>query len=101
MNDYLMPANSKKSGLILGFFTIPDLIVIGIGATLTAALLLLFKSGTFMQLVIAVLPGITTVLLVFPVPNYHNVMQLLVNIFKFFTGRRKYEWKGWSVEDEQ
>ena len=32
-NQYLVPANSKKSQLIFGFFTVPDLVVclIGVG----------------------------------------------------------------------
>jgi len=37
-------------------------------------------------------------LLVFPVPHYHNVMQLLTNIFKYYSGRKKYEWRGWLKE---
>ena len=69
MQDYIMPANSKKSGLIM--------------------------------LILSVMPGALSVLLVFPVPNYHNVMQLITNIITFYTGRRKYEWKGWTVTHEE
>jgi hypothetical protein len=94
-----MPANSKKSRLILGFFTVPDLIVLGIGVTVTAALLLMFQNAGLLFQIIAVIPGAFAGLLVFPVPHYHNVMQLIVNIFMFFTGRRRYEWKGWSIDD--
>ena len=35
MNQFLVPANSKKSRLIFGFFTPRDLIVCAIGGTLT------------------------------------------------------------------
>lgn len=101
MNEYLMPANSKKSGLILGLFTVMDLIILGTGVGISAVLLLIFKSSGLLQLIIAVIPGVTSVLLVFPVPNYHNVIQLLINIFKYFTGRRKYEWKGWMNSNEK
>ena len=94
-----MPANSKKSRLILGFFTGPDLAVLGVGVFISAILLLIFKSADFIRLVLAVLPGAIAVLLVFPVPNYHNVMKLISNIFNYYTGVRKYEWKGWSVKD--
>ena len=100
MNEYLMPANSKKSGLILGLFTVPDLIILGIGITITAALLLLFSKEGLLLLILSIMPGSLAVLLVFPVPNYHNVKQLLVNIFTYFTKRRKYEWKGW-LKDEK
>ena len=82
MNQFLVPANSKKSRLIFGFFTPRDLIVCAIGGTLT------------------LLPLLMAAILVFPIANYHNVMQLLLNIFDFAVGRRKYYWKGWCVKDD-
>ena len=39
-NNYLIPANSKKSQLILGFFTPLDLILFGSGCGLTVLLLI-------------------------------------------------------------
>ena len=38
-NDYLIPANSKKSMLILGMFDSTDLIIAGTGFTITLILL--------------------------------------------------------------
>lgn len=99
MNQYLMPANSKKSMLIFGFFTPRDLIVCFIGATLTLMMLIIVKDPPTWLLILSVLPLATAALLVFPVPNYHNVMQLLINIFDFAVGRKKYYWKGWCVKD--
>ena len=96
-----MPANAKKSGLILGLFNGIDLIFLGVGMTVTAALLLLFKDSGLLLMLLAVLPGIISALLVFPIPNYHNVMQFIVNVFTFFSGRRKYEWKGWVRTNEK
>ena len=101
MREYLMPANSKRSRLILGFFTIRDLWVVAIGLLITVILLFLLQHDSLLMMVIAILPIGTATLLVFPVPHYHNVMQLLINIYNFFTKRRKYEWKGWSVVDEK
>ena len=101
MQEYLMPANSKKSGLILGLFTISDLWVLGVGLIITLILLLIFKNAGLLMLILAIIPGMISILLVFPVPHYHNVKQLLINILKFFTGRRKYEWKGWLDQNEQ
>lgn len=101
MNEYIMPANAKKSGLILGLFNAIDLIFLGVGMTVTAALLLLFKDSGLLLMLLAVLPGIISALLVFPIPNYHNVMQFIVNVFTFFSGRRKYEWKGWVRTNEK
>ncbi len=101
MDEYIMPANSKKSGLILGLFTYADLMVLGIGMTVTAALLLMFKDSGLLLMLLGVLPGIISALLVFPIPNYHNVMQFIINVFTFFSGRRKYEWKGWVRTNEK
>ena len=101
MNEYLVPANSKKSGLIIGLFTWTDIIILSIGIPMTAIMLLIFKSGNFLQLVIAIIPGVISGLLVFPVPHYHNVLQLIINITKYITGRKRYEWKGWSIGNEK
>ena len=40
-NQFLVPANSKKSQLIFGFFTVPDLIVCLVGAFITVMLLII------------------------------------------------------------
>lgn len=98
MQEYIMPANSKKSGLILGLFTPKDLVVLSIGVPISVILLLIFKSAGLFMLILSIIPGMISILLVFPVPHYHNVMQLLINIFKYYTGRKKYEWRGWLKE---
>ena len=101
MNQYLIPANSKKSRLIAGFFTKRDLIVCGVGVGITIFALLVLHEPPFWALVLAILPLLTSVLLVFPVPHYHNVMQLIINIVQFYNNPRKYYWKGWCVQDER
>lgn len=99
-NQYLVPANSKKSQLIFGFFTVPDLIVTLVGAVVTVALLLILKNPSTIELIVAVVPLLMAVVLVLPVRHYHNVMQLLDNIFDFYlTNPRKYQWKGWCYKD--
>lgn len=100
MNQFLVPANSKKSRLIFGFFTPRDLIVCAIGGTLTLLLLIVIKDPPTWLLIVSVLPLLMAAILVFPIANYHNVMQLLLNIFDFAVGRRKYYWKGWCVKDD-
>ena len=100
MNQFLVPANSKKSRLIFGFFTPRDLIVCAIGGTLTLLLLIVIKDPPTWLLIVSVLPLLIAAILVFPIANYHNVMQLLLNIFDFAVGRRKYYWKGWCVKDD-
>ena len=44
-------------------------------------------------------PAIISAFLVAPVPNYHNVMTLIGNVYKFYTGRKKYYWRGWCVRN--
>lgn len=99
MNQYLVPANSKKSRLIFGFFTPRDLIVCGVGGLLTLVILVVLKDPAMWELILAVLPLLTAATLVFPIANYHNVLQLLINIFSFMFNRKKYYWKGWCVKD--
>ena len=99
MNEYLVPANTKKSALILGMFKPVDLIIVGIGLIVTVALLFILKDPSLFELILAILPICTSILLVFPVPNYHNVLQLIINIVSFIMGQKNYKWKGWCVED--
>ncbi len=97
MNNYLIPANSKKSQLILGWFTPIDLVIFGIGVVWTVAMLLIIKELTIGIAVVVLLPLLICSFLVMPLPHYHNVKQLIVNVFNFYTGRRRYYWKGWCI----
>ena len=99
-NNYLIPANTKKSQLILGFFTKTDLILFVTGCTLSFLMLVVFHSYSLGLLILIMLPALISGFLVMPVPHYHNVLQLLINIFTFFTNRRRYYWKGWSIYEE-
>ena len=102
MNNYLIPANSKKSQLILGFFTGVDLILFGSGVGLTLILLLTIQSANMGVMLLILAPALITGFLVMPIPNYHNVLQFIVNLYTYFTERRRYYWKGWcyNVEEE-
>ncbi len=99
-NNYLIPANAKKSQYFLGFFTGLDLIIVGVGVVLTFGLLLFIKNITLGLLIVKLLPGVLGAFLVMPVPHYHNVLQLLINVFNFYTNRRIYYWRGWNVNEE-
>ncbi len=99
-NNFIIPANTKKSQLILGFFTPSDLIIFGTGVSLTIILLLFMQDASFIELVFILLPALITGFLVMPVPHYHNILQLLTNIITFYNGRRRYYWRGWCVRDE-
>lgn len=100
MNNYLIPANSKKSQLILGFFRGIDLILFGSGVGVTLILLLTIQSASIGIMVLILAPALITGFLVMPVPNYHNVLQFIVNIYTYFSERRRYYWKGWCRDGE-
>lgn len=95
MNNYLIPANSKKSMLIFGLFNTIDLWIFlgGVGATLL--LLLILPVEELVPAIIAISPGLVCGFLVLPVPNYHNVRTFIKSAYRFFTTRQKFIWKGW------
>ena len=97
--NYLIPANTKKSKLILGFFTPIDLIIFGVGVTITVIMLLVFQGMTFNMAILILMPALISGFLVIPVPNYHNVLQLITNIVTFILNRKRYYWKGWCYKD--
>lgn len=96
-NEYLIPANTKKSQYILGFFTPTDLIIFIVGCVWTFIMLLVIETTSLGMIVLLMLPALVAAFLVMPVPHYHNVLQLITNIVSFFTNRRQYYWKGWSI----
>lgn len=100
MGNYLIPANSKKSLMIFGLFYTFDLILFGsaLGATLLLLVILPIAEVTFA--IIAIIPVCIGALLVFPIPNYHNVLTVIVNAVVFISTRQRFIWKGWCVLDE-
>ena len=104
MNDYeyLVPANSKRSGLIFGFFVPMDLVIFAIGVALTFIFVGFFSVQTVFGVVMILLPIVTAGALVFPIPNYHNVRVLLKELYTFyFKDRKRYVWRGWCYKYEQ
>lgn len=98
MNRFLIPANSKKSKLILGIFTGADLMLFGIGVSITAVMLLVIRTDSFYTMIAMILPALLTGLLVLPIPNYHNVLGFLGSFFGYLGSRKQYYWKGWCVK---
>ncbi len=96
---YIIPANTKKSMLILGFFTVLDLIIFVSGVGITLVFLVTIKSAQLGFMILQLLPALVALLLVTPVPYYHNILQLIRNFFNFFGRRRRYIWRGWCWRD--
>lgn len=97
--NYIIPANTKKSMLKFGVFNTFDLILFGSGISVSLLLLLLLPVEQLKFAIIAILPGLVTGFLVFPIPYYHNVLTVIINFFTFFTTRQQFVWKGWCVTD--
>jgi hypothetical protein len=97
MNQYLIPANTKKGALILSLFTPTDLIIFGSGIGLSIILIFFVSLGSLTSTILVLTPGLFCAFLVLPVPNYHNIRTLIKEIFLFFTERRIFIWKGWCV----
>ena len=99
MNNYLIPANTKKGTLIFSAFRPFDLILLGSGILLTLILLLLMPLDNIQQVILVLLPALLCSFLVIPVPNYHNMLTIIIECYEFLTSRQKYIWKGWCVSD--
>ena len=97
MNNFLIPANAKKSMLIFGLFTKFDLILFLIGIGLSLLLLMILPVEQIVMAIIALLPALVTGFLVMPVPNYYNMRTLICSVIQFYTNQRKFKWKGWCV----
>ncbi len=94
-NSYLIPANSKKGTLILNIFRQVDILIFGTGILVSLLMLIFLNTSNLLLVILSCLPGAITGVLVFPIPNYHNVLVVLQCIFEFYTERQKFEWKGW------
>lgn len=101
MNNYIIPANSKKSQLILGFFTMTDIILFAFGCGLTILLLMIVQNANTWQMIMILMPALITGFLVTPVMNYHNVLQFIMNVCNYIFNPRRYYWKGWCVKNEE
>lgn len=97
---FLIPANSKKSMLILGVFDLFDLILFASGIGISILLLLLISPDSLFTAIIDITPALVCGFLVMPIPNYHNTRILLMSVYSFYTRREKFIWKGWCVKDE-
>ena len=99
--NYLIPANTKKSQLIFGLFNKFDMFLFGSGIGASILLLMILPIEELKFAIISLIPGLITGFLVFPIPNYHNVLTVIKNVIVFKFTNQKYMWKGWCVTSEQ
>ncbi len=100
MNNFLIPANTKKGQLIFGIFKSEDLVIFSVGVGLTLLALIIFSANNMVTAILCLVPALTASLLVFPVANYHNVRTAIGEIVKFYSERQTYIWKGWCSSYE-
>ena len=100
MNNYLIPANSKKGQLMFGIFRPIDLGVLISCAFITLLLMFIVKGEAFTILVVKLLPLTIGVLLVVPIPYYHNVLVFIEEAIIFLMEPKQFPWKGWCAKSE-
>lgn len=96
--QYLIPANTKRGQLILGWFRPFDLALFGCGVLVTLLMLAFLPLESLAVTVLALSPAIITGFLVIPVPYYHNMLNIIVEMYEFLTNRQTYRWKGWCYK---
>ena len=100
MNNYLIPANTKKGQLILGIFRKSDLILF-ISGVMATIIMLAFMPLSSTWVTIGILsPAVICAFLVMPIPYYHNMLTVIVDLYDFVTTNHVYKWKGWCRGDE-
>ncbi len=98
---YLIPANTKKAQLIAGMFTIPDLIIFGVGISVSILLILIFGTSSTWLSILCLLPGLVCGFLVMPIANYRNVRTFFKSMYQFYrVNQRQYLWKGWCMYEQ-
>lgn len=94
-SQYLIPANTKKGKLILGLFRPFDLALFGSGILVSIMLLAFLPLESTVLTIILLSPAFICAFLVMPVPYYHNMLNIIVELYEFLTTRQTYRWKGW------
>lgn len=96
--NYLIPANTKRGQLILGIFRPFDLWLFGGGCLVTVILLAFLPLSSTVVTILILSPALISAFLVMPVPYYHNMLNVIVEAYEFFTNRQTYRWKGWCYK---
>ncbi len=99
--NYLIPANTKRGQLILGIFRKMDLAIFGCGIFVTILLLATMPLSSTMVTILILSPAVVTGFLVMPVPYYHNMLNIIIELYEFLTNRQTYRWKGWCYKNGQ
>ena len=99
LEEYLIPANTKRGRLIFGWFRPFDLALLGSGILITFVLLAFVPMYSAWMVILILAPALITAFLVMPVPYYHNMLNIIVELYEYLTNRQTYRWKGWCWRD--
>lgn len=97
MNNFLIPANSKRSMLKFGIFRTIDLVIFITGIVLTFIMIFIFSPKNLVDVGIDLIPLTVCSIMVVPVPNQMNIWAFTVNIYSFLVHQRNYRWRGWCT----
>ena len=97
--DYLIPANTKRGRLLFGWFRPFDLALLGSGILVTFVLFAFVPMISVWMVILVLAPALITAFLVMPVPYYHNMLNIIVELYEYLTNRQTYRWKGWCWRD--
>ena len=100
-NNYLIPANGKRSLQYFGMFNLFDLILVGSGALVTFIMVMFGDATNTLWVIISLLPFGVTAFLVFPLGVYHNCLTFIKSLWIYLTERKCFIWRGWCVQDEE
>ena len=99
--NYLIPADTKKGQLILGLFRPFDLILFLSGVMVTVILLAFLPLTNTWLTILIISPAVICGFLVMPVPYYHNILNIIVEMYDYFSNTQTYHWKGWCFMNEK
>ena len=94
-DQYLIPANTKKGKLILGLFRPFDLALFASGIFVSIILVAFLPLTSTFVTILLLSPAFICAFLVMPIPYYHNMLNIIIELYEFLTNRQTYRWKGW------
>ena len=72
-----------------------DLVLFGTGILITFIFLAFMPLSSTLVTILVLSPAVITGFLVLPVPYYHNILNILIEMYEFITTNQTYRWKGW------
>ena len=101
--EFICPKNYKAGKYIVSKYRKIDLLILGASGVFGVMVLISFSSmssslkSVNLGIIGLILSGIIIsvgILLTMKIPYYHNVLEWILTLIKFFTKIKKYEWKG-------